>query len=179
MIIKIFILFIAISINCFAENTTPLNTVAKVDLKKYKGTWHEIAKIPNRFQKECVSNTTATYELSDDGRISVVNKCFDKNGKIIVAEGIAKIVDTNSNSKLKVSFFSIFGWYLFWGDYWIIGLGDDYNYAIIGHPDRKYGWILSRTPKLLEEKKEEVFSILENNGYNPGEFKYTKQDTKY
>ncbi len=177
MIIKILIISIAISINCFAEKTNPINTVANVDLKKYTGTWYEIAKISNRFQKKCVSDTTATYELSDHGRISVVNKCVDKNGNLIVAKGIAKIVDTNSNSKLKVSFFSIFGWYLFWGDYWIIGLGDDY--AIIGHPDRKYGWILSRTPQLSQEKMEEIFLIIENKGYNTDEFEFTKQYTKY
>lgn len=178
MIIKILIIYIAISINCFAEDPTSLNTVERVDLKKYKGTWYEIAKIPNRFQKRCVSDTTATYELSDDSRISVVNKCVDKNGKLLVAKGIAKIVDTNSNSKLKVSFFSIFGWYLFWGDYWIIGLGDNYDYAIIGHPNRKYGWILSRTPKLIEEKKEEIISIIENNGYDPINFEFTEHNIK-
>lgn len=176
MIIKILIIFIAISTNCFAENATSLNTVKRVDLKKYKGTWYEIAKIPNRFQKKCVSDTTATYELYDDSRINVVNKCFDKNGKLLVAKGIAKIVDTNSNSKLKVSFFSIFGWHLFWGDYWIIGLGDDYDYAIIGHPDRKYGWILNRTPQLSKEKNEEIFKIIENSGYNPDKFEFPKQD---
>ncbi|HSG32448.1 MAG TPA: lipocalin family protein [Thermodesulfobacteriota bacterium] len=176
MIIRMLIVFITISINSVAENDISLNTVPMVDLKKYSGTWYEIAKIPNRFQKNCISDTTATYNLSDNGRISVVNKCLDKKGKLLVAEGIAKIVDTNSNSKLKVSFFSIFGWHLFWGDYWIIGLGDDYDYAIIGHPDRKYGWILNRTPQLSKEKNEEIFKIIENSGYNPDKFEFPKQD---
>jgi len=64
---------------------------------------------------------------------------------------------------------------LFWGDYWIIGLDENYEYAVIGHPDRKYGWILSRTSKLSKDKLDEAFEILERNGYNPKDFVMTVQ----
>jgi len=103
--------------------------------KKYTGTWYEIAKIPNSFQKDCVSNTTASYKLRDDGMILVVNKCMDNDGGLRDVDGIAKIVDKDTNAKLKASFFSILGWHIIRGDYWIIGLGDDYEYAIVGHPE--------------------------------------------
>ena len=92
------------------------------------------------------------------------------------SEGIAKVVDKKTNSKLEVSFVSIFGINLFWGDYWIIGLSDDYDYAVIGTPNRKYGWILSRTKQLPEEKLNEAYNTLRKNGYNPNDFVMTLQD---
>ena len=158
-----------------AQNKEPVTTVDHVDLQKYAGTWYEIAKIPNSFQDQCVGNTTAAYSLNDDGSIKVVNKCKDDEGDMDSAEGLANVVDTKSNSKLEVSFVSIFGIHLFWGDYWIIGLPDDYSYAVIGTPNRKYGWILSRTPQLSEEKLNEAYDILRKNGYNPKDFVVTPQ----
>lgn len=149
--------------------------VAVVDLKRYVGLWYEIAKIPNRFQRKCAGGTTAQYTLRRDGRIDVVNRCLDREGKPIEARGIARITDTRSNAKLKVSFVHIFGKYLFWGDYWIIGLDQNYNYAVIGGPTHKYGWILSRKPRLASEELEKVFSILREQGYDPAKFEMTEQ----
>jgi apolipoprotein D and lipocalin family protein len=158
-----------------AQNKKLVTTVTKVDLERYKGLWYEIAKIPNRFQKKCARGTTAQYALREDGKIDVINRCFDKEGKSIDAKGIARVVDSESNAKLKVSFVKVLGLSLFWGDYWIIGLGEDYEYAIVGVPNRKYGWILSRTPSLSQEKLEETFNILREQGYNPEEFEMTQQ----
>ena len=90
-------------------------------------------------------------------------------------EGLAKVVDEKTNSKLEVSFVSIFGFHLFWGDYWIIGLDKNYEYAVVGHPERKYGWILSRTPKLSEEKLNEAFDILKETGYDSAKFEMSRQ----
>ncbi|HEX9973559.1 MAG TPA: lipocalin family protein [bacterium] len=157
------------------QNEKPLKTVPNVNLNRYKGLWYEIAKIPNRFQRKCASGTTAQYALREDGKIDVINRCFDKEGKLIEAKGIAQVADSESNTKLKVSFVKIFGLSLFWGDYWIIGLGENYEYAIVGVPDRKYGWILSRTPSLSQEKLEEIYKILREQGYNPEEFEMTQQ----
>ena len=173
MYILIIFLFSALSI--MAQNKEPVTTVDHVNLQNYTGTWYEIAKIPNSFQDQCVGNTTASYSLNDDGSIKVVNKCKDDEGDMDSAEGLANVVDTKSNSKLEVSFVSIFGIHLFWGDYWIIGLSDDYSYAVIGTPNRKYGWILSRTPQLSEEKLNEAYDILRKNGYNPKDFVMTPQ----
>ena len=150
-------------------------TVKFVDLKMYAGVWYEISKIPNSFQDHCICGTKAEYIIREDGDIDVINSCYDEEGELDVAEGLAKVVDKNSNSKLEVSFVSIFGIHLFWGDYWIIGLDKNYEYAIVGHPERKYGWILSRTSILSPEKLNNAYSILREQGYNPDDFEMTEQ----
>jgi apolipoprotein D and lipocalin family protein len=152
------------------DDERPVTTVHEVNLKRYVGVWYEIAKIPNRFQKQCVRGTTAEYKLREDGRISVVNQCFKKDGSLDDAKGVAKVLDTNSNAKLKVSFVSFLGWRPFWGDYWVIGLDESYEWSIIGTPDRKYGWVLARTPTLDENTMEEIFAIIEHNGYKRDTF---------
>ena len=168
------IIFIIISFKMNAQTSnknTELVTVNSVDLNKYIGTWYEIAKIPNSFQKKCARNTTATYILRSDGNIDVINKCIEADGSVDEATGIAKVTDKKSNSKLEVSFVRIFGISLFWGDYWIIGLDKDYRYAVVGTPSRKYGLILSRTPILAKNDLDEIYKILSQQGYNINDFK--------
>jgi apolipoprotein D and lipocalin family protein len=160
--------------NLNAKQDEPV-TVDSVDLKKYTGVWYEIAKIPNSFQKNCASNTTATYKLRDDGRIDVLNRCVAADGSVNEAKGLARVVDTKSNAKLEVSFVKILGISLFWGDYWIIGLDKDYQFAVVGNPSRKYGWILSRTKVLSADKQNEIFELLRKQGYNPKDFEMTTQ----
>ncbi len=169
------IIFFLAGFSLMAQNTEP-QTVDHVNLQRYIGTWYEISKIPNSFQDQCAGNTTATYSLNDDGTIKVLNSCREDDGGMDTAEGLAKVVDAKTNAKLEVSFVSILGFHLFWGDYWIMGLPDDYSYAVIGTPNRKYGWILSRTPELPEEKLNEAHDILRNNGYNPDDFVTTPQN---
>jgi len=152
-----------------------MQTLKSVDLTKYVGLWYEIAKIPNRFQKQCVKGTTAQYKLLKDGNIEVINSCLTEEGEKDVADGLARIVDKKTNSKLEVSFVSIFGIRLFWGDYWILGLGDDYEYAVVGTPSRKYGWILSRTPILDKQKLNKAYEILKNAGYDIKKFEVSPQ----
>ena len=153
----------------------PPTTVATVDLQRYVGRWYEIAKIPNRFQKHCARGTTAEYTLRADGTIEVLNRCVREDGRPDEAKGIAKVADRHSNSKLKVSFFRFLGVQLFWGDYWILGLGADYEYAIVGSPDRKYGWILSRTPRMTSDALDAAFATLGAQGYNTARFEMTTQ----
>ena len=153
-----------------AGEAPAVRTVPSVNLERYVGRWYEVAKIPNRFQDQCVRGTTAEYALRGDGRIDVVNRCFEKDGERDEARGVAKVVDTASNAKLEVSFVSILGWRPFWGVYWIIGLDDDYQWAIVGTPDRKYGWVLARTPEVDDATMEEIFAIIERNGYRRGDF---------
>jgi apolipoprotein D and lipocalin family protein len=152
-----------------------MQTLKSVDLTKYVGLWYEIAKIPNRFQKQCVKGTTAQYKLLKDGNIEVINSCLTEEGEKDVADGLARIVDKKTNSKLEVSFVSIFGIRLFWGDYWILGLGDDYEYAVVGTPSRKYGWILSRSPQLEKQKLDKAYEILKNAGYDIKKFEVSPQ----
>ena len=171
----IFVLTTSISAQSKGANDKNVSVVKYVDLNKYSGLWYEIAKIPNTFQKSCACCTTAEYYLEKDGSIKVINSCNKSDGERKRTEGVAKIVSGAGNAKLEVSFFSILGIRPIWGDYWIIGLGDDYSYAVIGTPDRKYGWILSRTAKLPDSKLQEAVKVLKNNGYNPDDFEFTLQ----
>lgn len=157
-------------------NQTEMLTVNKVNLDQYIGLWFEISKLPNPFQKMCTGNTTAQYTLREDGRIDVLNRCMKNDGSYTQAKGIAKIVDKKTNAKLKVSFVRFLGISLFWGDYWIIGLDENYQYAIVGEPSRKYGWILCRTPELSKGQWESIHQILIEQGYNPEIFVKTGQN---
>lgn len=148
-------------------------TVDFVDLERYAGTWYEIMKIPNFFQKPCVRGTTATYTPNDDGTIGVLNRCYGEDGEVVEASGVAEVVDPESNAKLRVSFVKVLGKELFWGDYWVIGLGEAYDYAIVGTGNRKYGWILSRTPELSSEQAEEALWTLREQGYDRDDFVVT------
>ena len=172
-------IFILIDKSKGQENGQPLpepTTVNYVDLNRYTGVWYEIAKIPNRFQKQCARNTTATYSLNEDGTIKVINRCIQEEGSEDKVAGKARIVDKKSKAKLEVSFVSIFGFHLFWGDYWIIGLDENYQFAIVGSPSRNYGWILCRNKSMPVEMFEEAKQILIKQGYNPDDFVRTIQE---
>jgi len=147
-----------------------LETVPYVDLSKYLGTWYEIASYPMFFQRGCTA-TQATYTQREDGLISVLNKCRKNNlnGPWKQAEGVAKVVDLQSNSKLKVKFF------LFWGDYWIIDLGQDYDYAVVSEPRKKYLWILSRSPQMKEDLFKDIMNKLEQKGFDLKRLQLTPQ----
>jgi apolipoprotein D and lipocalin family protein len=149
--------------------------VDRVELDRYVGVWYEIAKIPNRFQKGCAHGTTAEYQMRDDGKITVINRCYESDGKINEVEGVAKIVDSDSRARLEVSFVRFLGRNWFWGDYWIIGLDPDYRWAVVGHPERKYGWILAREPKISPALHEEIEALLRAQGYDPQRFEPTNQ----
>jgi apolipoprotein D and lipocalin family protein len=151
----------------------PLEAVPQVEIERYLGTWYEIASYPQRYQEGC-TGTTATYTLRDDGEIDVLNKCRKESldGPEDVAEGRARVVDTGSNAKLEVSFF-----WPFWGDYWIIDLGPEYEYAVVGHPSRDYLWILSRAPALDDATYSGILSRLEEMGYPLEPLQKTLQPT--
>ena len=138
-----------------------LPTVPRVDLGRYVGIWYEIANFPQRFQRGCTAST-ATYTLRADGQIDVVNRCRmgAPDGPEKVARGRARVVDPSSNAKLEVSFFGPF-----WGDYWIVDLGADHEYAVVGHPGRDYLWILSRTPTMEGAVYDAIVDRLAAQGY--------------
>jgi len=169
------VMSLSVGLTAAMAETLPLTTVDRVDLQRYIGVWHEVARIPTRFQRQCVSEVTATYSLREDGGISVLNQCRKKDGAMSRAEAVAKVVDKTSNAKLQVSFGSLLGIRLFWGDYWIIGLDSEYRWAVIGHPERKYGWILSRNPELTGAEKETVLKILAEKGYDAALFQWAGQ----
>jgi apolipoprotein D and lipocalin family protein len=157
-----------------AAETKPLEVVPYVDLSRYTGTWYEIASIPQRFQKDCVG-ATATYTLREDGAIAVLNKCRKKtlDGELKEANAKAWVIDKKTNAKLKVQFF-----WPFKGDYWIIELDADYQYAVVGHPGRNYLWILGRTPRMDEALYQDLLQRIANKGYDPSRIKKTLQPSE-
>jgi apolipoprotein D and lipocalin family protein len=157
-------------------------TVAdSVDLQRYAGIWYEIARLPNRFQNDCIGNVTATYTLLDNGEIRVVNRCAKADGDSAVAEGRARRADDHGpNTKLKVRFApAILSFLPFvWGDYWIIDLAPDYGYAVIGEPKREYLWVLSRTPSMEDATLTQILSKVKKQGYDLTGLIRTKQSAE-
>ncbi len=159
------IFFLSFLVACAFNSTpptsqlAPLKTVVQVDLSRYLGLWFEIGRYANSFQKGCLEST-ATYSIRPDGDIDVLNSCHnEEDGRLREAHGRAWVVDS-SNARLKVSFF-----WPFRGDYWIIDLGKDYEYAVVGTPDRKYLWILSRTPQMHPDLLAGVMQGIEEQGF--------------
>jgi len=150
----------------------PLTTVPAVDLDRYAGRWYEIAKYPNFFQRDCAGNTTAEYSANQDGSIKVVNRSTGKNGKPMKVTGRATVVSGSQNAKLKVSFGGPFS-----GAYWVIGLDEkNYSWAVIGHPSRKFLWILAREPKLSAGTYQQILTRIAGLGYDVSRIEKTRQD---
>jgi apolipoprotein D and lipocalin family protein len=137
--------------SAFAQ-TAPLPTVASVDLNRYVGTWYEIAKLPNFFQRQCLGDVSATYRQLEGGNVEVLNRCRTSASgepRFDSATGVAKATDP-SNAKLRVSFLPpALRWLpVGWGDYQVIELDPEYRWVVVGEPRRDYLWVLSRTPAL-------------------------------
>jgi len=148
----------------------PLQTVPKVDIERYAGVWFEIARFDHSFEKDC-KNVSATYKLRADNKIDVINRCTLMNASTPKeAKGVAYAVDT-TNSKLRVSFF-----WPFYGDYWVLMLDENYQYALVGAPSREYLWILSRTKTIDEKIKELILSKLPELGFDKSKFMWTIQE---
>ncbi len=147
----------------------PLRVVDAVDLTQYAGRWYEAARFPNRFQDQCTGDVVAHYALRADGRLDVVNRCRTAAGKVDEARGIGrKAGDGKSNARLEVRFAPAILSFLrsVWGDYWIIGLGPEYTWAVVGTPSRDYLWILSRTPQMSSTSYERAIEIARSNGFD-------------
>jgi apolipoprotein D and lipocalin family protein len=148
----------------------PLQTVASVDLSRYVGTWHEIARYPFGIQdRHCARDTTADYALLASGQISVVNRCLRQDGTAFVADGVAWVMDPQSRARLQVSFLPAFlrALPVGRGDYWIIELAPDYAWVVIGEPQRRYLWVLARSPNLPPETLAGIIGRLPTHGYDP------------
>ena len=142
------------------------DSVPALDLQRYSGEWHEIAHLPMFFQRKCVGNTTASYSQKPDGDISVINACDDKSGKRISTEGSARLVQGHPG-RLEVRFAPDWlSWVpMVWGDYWVVELDPDYQWAVVGGPSMKYMWILSRAPSMDRELFDGIRSRAAQRGY--------------
>lgn len=150
-----------------SSNDVPVETAEFIDLQKYVGKWYEVASIPQFFQRKCARNTVAEYAFAEKGRIQVLNSCENSEGERISAEGRAKVVDQETNSKLKVTFVKLGGWiFVPGGNYWILDVDPNYEVALVGDPSREYAWILSRTPSLSKEKMVIAEAFFRAQGYD-------------
>jgi apolipoprotein D and lipocalin family protein len=157
---------IALFLAAFSARTAaPLPVVPQVDLDRYAGQWHEIARYPNFFERKCAKDVTATYTRNADGTITVVNACRQEDGTSIRAEGLARVV---APAKLEVRFAPAWLGFLpfVWGDYWIIDLAPDYDYAVVGAPSREYLWILARRPQMDDATYARITGSLPALGYD-------------
>jgi apolipoprotein D and lipocalin family protein len=152
------IVLLSIIIPPVRMSNEPLRVVQSVDLERYAGRWYEIAHIPIGVQKGC-TNTTATYKPLPNGTIEVLNEC-KRDGKPVSIKGTAKVLGKKTNAILKVKFFGLFG-----ADYWIIDLGKDYHYAVVGTPSKRYLWILCRALKMDDELYGEIIKRAQKNGF--------------
>ena len=154
--------------NSAVAQQAPLPTVPAVDVPRYMGTWHEIAKYPNWFQKKCVSSTQATYSLQAQGQVQVINRCKTAKGEWREALGAAKQIGGPTSAQLKVRFAP--EWLSFipmvWGDYWIIDLDADYQWVVVSEPKREYLWILSRTPQMPAATYQALLAKLDQLGFD-------------
>ena len=164
--------------NVYSQTTAaPVKTIAALDVPRYLGTWYEIAKFPNWFQKKCVGNTKAVYSLKADGNLRVLNSCKKASGEITEAEGVARQLGTKDSPKLDVRFAP--EWLSFlpivWGDYWVIDLDPQYQVAVVSDPSRNYLWILSRTPQIAPQVYEEVLQRLQQQEFDIRQLEKTPQ----
>jgi len=142
--------------------------VPYVDLQRYLGTWYEIARLPMRHEPEEYTDITASYALDDDGTVRVANRALDGSGELQESTGQATVVEGSGNARLEVSFMPDgLKWLPFTrGDYWILRLDEDYETALVGSPDRKYLWLLARSPTLPASRQEDFLGTARQQGYD-------------
>ena len=174
----IFTAFLVLFGACFWNAATAfgqqggLTPVSSVDLRRYSGKWFEIARLPNKFQKDCVGNTTVTFNtMKRDGELEILNRCLQKNGKTEQIRGEAKVAGGNTNAKMKVSLpkFSA-------DSLWIVDLDPNYQYSVVTSPKREYLWIYSRTPQLDAGVYQQILRRIEAMGFQPNRLIKTPQD---
>jgi apolipoprotein D and lipocalin family protein len=155
----------------------PLATIPALDVPRYMGTWYEIAKFPNRFQKQCTGFTKATYSVMPNGRLQVVNRCRTDKGETEEAIGEARQIGGPTSPKLKVRFAPAFLSFLpfVWGDYWVIDLDPNYQLAAVSEEKREYLWILSRTPTVDKATYDALVARLAAQGLDVSKLEATRQ----
>ncbi|MCX7208318.1 MAG: lipocalin family protein [Proteobacteria bacterium] len=144
--------------------------IAALDVDRYLGRWYEIASFPMFFQRMCVSDTTADYSKQGEDKIGVLNRCRKQDGSFAEADGHASVVPHSGNAKLRVSFFWPFA-----ADYWVFGLGEDYQWALVGNPNHKYLWLLSRSQTINHQDLNTALEIAKEQGFDISKLNYTLQ----
>ncbi len=168
---------VLISAHVWAQTPPALQSIATLDVPRYMGTWYEIAKFPNRFQTQCVSDTTATYRALPDGTLSVVNQCRLKSGDMQTAVGVARQIGGPDSARLKVRFaprwFFVLGFV--GGVNGVIDLVEAYKGGVVRDPTRQYLWILSRTPRIDDSRYQALLKQLAARGLDISRLEKTVQ----
>lgn len=152
------VLVLILGISCKPQ--AMLNTVEQLDLDRYQGKWYEIARLPNSFERD-LESVTATYTIKNNGKIQVLNEGYKPGGKRKSVTGTAWVPDKNYPGRLKVRFFWPFS-----GDYYVMSLDDEYNYALVGTPNRKFLWVLARQPEIDEEIYNKYLTDARDQSFN-------------
>lgn len=160
-----------------APTLSPLATISALDVPRYMGTWYEIAKYPNRFQKQCIADVSAEYSLQASGRVQVTNRCRTENSQMDAAVGETRQIGPATSPKLQVRFAPAWlSWLpMVWGNYWVIDLDTDYQLVAVSEPKREYLWVLSRTPTVSAEAYESLLGRLKSQGFDLTRLVRTKQ----
>ena len=176
VLVGIALVFLHIQVQAQTSDA-PVKTITSLDVPRYLGTWYEIAKFPNWFQRKCASNTKAVYSIKPDGNLRVLNSCKQVDGEVSEAEGAARQVGAKDSPKLEVRFAP--AWLSFlpmvWGNYWVIDLDSQYQLAAVSDPRREYLWILSRTPQLDPKAYEELLGRLQAQQFDVRKLEITPQ----
>lgn len=162
-----------------ARADEPLNTISRLDVPRYMGTWYEISKYPNRFQKACIGQTRAEYRLIADQRLEVANSCREADGEVRRALGTARQVGGPESPRLQVRFAP--AWLSFlpavWGDYWVIDIDASYQLVAVSEPKREFLWVLSRTPQVAAAPYEALLRRLAERGFELSRLEKTPQES--
>ncbi|MCE2744463.1 MAG: lipocalin family protein [Burkholderiales bacterium] len=164
-----FVLFFGATVPALAADTQqPLQTIQALDVPRYMGTWFEIAKYPNRFQKQCVANTSAEYSLQQNGSVKVLNRCRLASGELELAEGQARQIGAANSPKLEVRFAPAWlSWLpMVWGNYWVIDLDPEYQLVAVSEPKREFLWVLARTQQVDKAKYDALLQRLKAKGFD-------------
>lgn len=166
-------LLLAPAVHAAPPDPAPLTALPSLDVPAYMGTWYQVAWFPNRFQRQCVSDTAATYRQLPDGRIEVTNRCRRADGQIDDVVGVARPAGATLQAgrlqpaQLEVSFLpAALRWLPIWGRYWVLALADDGRYAVVSEPQREYLWVLARAPRLAAEDELAIRSLLAQRGFD-------------
>lgn len=175
--LALFPMQVSAQVNAQVGEATAVNTITTLDVPRYLGTWYEIAKFPNWFQKKCVSNTKAIYSAKIDGKLQVINSCQIANGETSQAIGAARQIGAPDSPKLQVRFAP--EWLSFlpfvWGDYWIIDLDAQYQLAAVSDPKREYLWVLSRTSQIDPKAYNDLLQRLKQQQFDVSKLELTPQ----
>jgi apolipoprotein D and lipocalin family protein len=161
---------------CMAQSQ--VKSIPEFDVSRYMGTWYEIAKLPNWFQRKCVQGTQARYKVLGPTQIEVNNKCTTASGEEIQAIGLARPNGSGRPAQLEVRFAPEWTAWLpmVWGAYWVLDLDADYQLAAVGDPSKSYLWILSRTPQVSADRYDAVLQRLNVMGFDITKLEKTRQN---